>query len=335
MLSGCSDRTHTLSHALCRIITCGNWQRFLFSHLHISDTGNNRLLPSPPRRNHDFPCSATDVTHTCLAGMASSDADYELLPSSESDLPKPTTYSRLTARRRLRILARVIAANRFKIIVGLVISVLLIAMPYGVYHYIKNKDKPPLYEAYHQRELNMPQHNPDLPFPEGKTGKYLFVSSHLDGEQFIGGPRSAVLSAVTYNTRQDMDGATTCKSSSGTRIWHTSLAERESWCQRSRVIYVSDPHLFRFVFDNYTWDRHGPEYSKYKGRTIIPSRIPLTAYFQGMYIILLCRRGSYSYSQQALLLVMLSHWVTTHLVQYAKNTSQRSVQNLRKSLGTT
>ena len=126
--------------------------------------------------------------------MASSDADYELLPSSESDLPKPTTYSRLTARRRLRILARVIAVNRFKIIVGLVISVLLIAISYGIYHYIKNKDKPPLYEAYHQRELNMPQHNPDLPFPEGKTGKYLFVSSHLDGEQIIEGPRSAVLS---------------------------------------------------------------------------------------------------------------------------------------------
>lgn len=37
----------------------------------------------------------------------------------------------------------------------------------------------------------------------------------------------------------------------------------------------------RYVFDDYTWDMDGPEYSKF-GDKYIPSRIPLTALISGM-----------------------------------------------------
>lgn len=37
----------------------------------------------------------------------------------------------------------------------------------------------------------------------------------------------------------------------------------------------------RFVFDNYTWARDGPEYAAYNGR-LIPARIPLSAIISGM-----------------------------------------------------
>lgn len=37
---------------------------------------------------------------------------------------------------------------------------------------------PPLFDEYHLRELALPQHNPDLLYPEGRTGKYLWISGH-------------------------------------------------------------------------------------------------------------------------------------------------------------
>lgn len=38
--------------------------------------------------------------------------------------------------------------------------------------------------------------------------------------------------------------------------------------------------LFRFVFDNYTWNRDGPEYSEFNGKRV-PSRIPLSVFVAG------------------------------------------------------
>ncbi|KAF9651931.1 hypothetical protein BDM02DRAFT_3110067 [Thelephora ganbajun] len=38
---------------------------------------------------------------------------------------------------------------------------------------------PPLYPEYRLRELALPQHNLDLPYPEGRNGKYLWISEHV------------------------------------------------------------------------------------------------------------------------------------------------------------
>lgn len=40
---------------------------------------------------------------------------------------------------------------------------------------------PPLYPQYRLRELELPQHNLDLPYPEGRNGKYLWISEHVRG----------------------------------------------------------------------------------------------------------------------------------------------------------
>lgn len=41
--------------------------------------------------------------------------------------------------------------------------------------------KPPLYEKYHEWELKLPQHNPDLPPPEGRHGQYIWMANHVHG----------------------------------------------------------------------------------------------------------------------------------------------------------
>ena len=38
---------------------------------------------------------------------------------------------------------------------------------------------PPLYEKYHEYEDNLPQHNPDLPYPEGRDAKFFWASNHV------------------------------------------------------------------------------------------------------------------------------------------------------------
>ena len=46
----------------------------------------------------------------------------------------------------------------------------------------QQKDRlPPLYPEYRLSELALPQHNLDLPYPEGRNGKYIWISEHVRG----------------------------------------------------------------------------------------------------------------------------------------------------------
>lgn len=46
-------------------------------------------------------------------------------------------------------------------------------------------ERPPLYERFHVTELALPQHNLDLPYPEGRSGKYLRFVKHSTGEVLV------------------------------------------------------------------------------------------------------------------------------------------------------
>ena len=42
-------------------------------------------------------------------------------------------------------------------------------------------DQPPTYKRLREWETNLPQHNLDLPFPEGRTGRYVFFKNQIIG----------------------------------------------------------------------------------------------------------------------------------------------------------
>ncbi|KAL6307747.1 hypothetical protein BKA93DRAFT_727123 [Sparassis latifolia] len=109
------------------------------------------------------------------------------------------------------------------------------------HYYTAHEDplNPPLYSDYHQRELQLPQHNLSLPFPEGRHGKYFWVGNHAR--------------------------------SSG---WGNVMQEL------LLIHYLTYRSGRTLVFDNYTWNEDGSDYSDYNGK-LIPSRIPLTALIQG------------------------------------------------------
>ena len=42
-------------------------------------------------------------------------------------------------------------------------------------------DEPPTYKNLIEWESNLPQHNLDLPFPEGRTGRYVLFKNQIQG----------------------------------------------------------------------------------------------------------------------------------------------------------
>ncbi|OBZ68588.1 hypothetical protein A0H81_11555 [Grifola frondosa] len=98
---------------------------------------------------------------------------------------------------------------------------------------------PPLYEKYHQWELRLPQHDPNLPLPEGRNGKYIWMANHVQGSGWGNAMQELLLSA------------------------HLAYSSGRS-----------------FVFNNYTWNGDGSNFTDYNGK-LIPSRIPLAALIRG------------------------------------------------------
>ncbi|KAI1798153.1 hypothetical protein LXA43DRAFT_11575 [Ganoderma leucocontextum] len=101
----------------------------------------------------------------------SSSSGYDPLPSA-SDLQQKTQhryafrriYHVLTSRRRLRI--------------ALLVLGILVAGCVAATTYVFNYPLPPLYRRFHEAELKLPQHDPSLPLPEGRNGRYLWVANH-------------------------------------------------------------------------------------------------------------------------------------------------------------
>ncbi|KAI0756218.1 hypothetical protein C8Q80DRAFT_1127284 [Daedaleopsis nitida] len=46
---------------------------------------------------------------------------------------------------------------------------------------VQDRSKPPLYRKYHEAELRLPQHDPELQYPEGKHGQFIWYANHVHG----------------------------------------------------------------------------------------------------------------------------------------------------------
>ncbi|KAH8102280.1 hypothetical protein BXZ70DRAFT_65971 [Cristinia sonorae] len=174
------------------------------------------------------------------------DDDYPPLPSHTVDAGGASVAKRTSFTQRVRSCRRTLLSSRrnkgitvLSLFVFAVLLCFFIPRSWTLFLHSSNS-LPPLYEEYHARELALPQHNPDLPLPEGRNGKYLFVASHFD--EYGWG-----------NVMQE-------------HLFDAFLAHKAG---------------FGFVFDNYTWSRRGPEYSVYRDRVVIPSRIPFSAMLAG------------------------------------------------------
>jgi hypothetical protein len=76
-------------------------------------------------------------------------------------------YNRARTRRRITQL-------------GVVVLCIFVLLGLGVYHR-EGRVLPPTYQQWHEEELEFPQHNASLPFPEGATGRYLYFSNRYTG----------------------------------------------------------------------------------------------------------------------------------------------------------
>ena len=139
---------------------------------------------------------------------------------------------------------------------------------------------PPLYPKYRLRELALPQHNLDLPYPEGKDGKYLWISEHVHGMSHSTStplqPGFYVPNFFLNRLRVGQRFAGTLRQCFACISFTQSVSLLLSFIPASQT-YTSVPS---FVFDNYTWEREGPPYSRFNGK-LIPSTIPMTVQIAG------------------------------------------------------
>ncbi|KZT27662.1 hypothetical protein NEOLEDRAFT_1130722 [Neolentinus lepideus HHB14362 ss-1] len=59
----------------------------------------------------------------------------------------------------------------------------------------ESNPNPPLYEKWHEAELAMPQHDPDLPYPEGKEGRYFWAPNHVHASGWGNAMQELILNA--------------------------------------------------------------------------------------------------------------------------------------------
>ena len=95
----------------------------------------------------------------------------------------------LTKRRRSGCLATTLAAakrrRRFLILAlaGLLYILYLVTKLRPAWNDVVRKPTmdPPTWDALREWEENLPQHNPDLPLPEGRHGRYVYFSNQIQG----------------------------------------------------------------------------------------------------------------------------------------------------------
>lgn len=96
-------------------------------------------------------------------------------------------------------------------------------------HFPWEERPPPLYSKYHRLEHALPQHNLDLPYPEGKDGKYFWISEHVHGMSHqASSPLQRDFYVRIFLFQQAPDGITPCKNTSSMLCSHTIHEERES-----------------------------------------------------------------------------------------------------------
>ena len=117
---------------------------------------------------------------------------------------------------------------------------------------------PPLYEAYtaYENQLGADALNASAE----SEGKYLFFANHGSGWGWGNALQEIVLTAHL--------------------AWSAGRGCVFSFIRFFMPLLIA---VDRYVYDNYTWDRYGPEYSLFNGNVLIPSRIPLSTMIAGPF----------------------------------------------------
>jgi len=146
---------------------------------------------------------------------------------------------------------------------------------------------PPLFYEWHDRERRLPQHNLDLPYPQGREGRYIRFASQGNCALFI--PNRA-----THVFHSPMTGTGAGFGNIMQEIFlnaHLALLSKRMYVLfHARLhfgfitfVFVSH-HLVFFVsytFENYTVDKNpNVKYTNFKGEKVA-ARVPLTAMIGG------------------------------------------------------
>jgi hypothetical protein len=214
-------------------------------------------------------------------------------------LPSPVTRLRVRSfhSRRLR--------NPFYLLLFLALLVLLYLLLYAsprahsdedILFYLRGLPKPergpnpPLFYEWHDREKRLPQHNPDLPYPQGRQGRYLRFASQGNSALFIPNratqvshsPMTATGAGFGNIMQEIFFNAHLASLSKRMYVLFHALPISIHY-----LLYFTSPRIhasvffISYTFENYTLDVNpNVEYTNFEGEKVA-ARVPLTAVVGG------------------------------------------------------
>jgi hypothetical protein len=125
---------------------------------------------------------------------------------------------------------------------------------------------PPRFYEWHEREKKLPQNNPDLPYPQGKEGRYIRFANQVRGACIFPLVRAVFFRQATsiYETQlgKVLVLAMPWRRWSSMPTSHTLPNERMSPLFSPLLFFSVPSSLIRdissYVFENYTWEATSP-----------------------------------------------------------------------------
>jgi hypothetical protein len=148
----------------------------------------------------------------------------------------------------------------------------------------EGRTSPPCFISWHDREVLLPQHDPDLPFPQGHEGRYIYFANQACCASFH---HSFLLLLLPVNPL--LDNWLPNIGIGWGNITQGMLLEAYLAYLSGRTYMFYPPPCLRlttlsfssYVYQNYTWDTIDGDFSSYNDNRI-PARVPLTAILSDM-----------------------------------------------------
>ena len=80
-----------------------------------------------------------------------------------------------------RLFNQSINSRQRRFILCTLLFLLITSIYYIFFGHSLDLDQPPTYKRLREWESSLPQHNLDLPFPEGRTGRYVLFKNQIEG----------------------------------------------------------------------------------------------------------------------------------------------------------
>lgn len=145
------------------------------------------LTAARPRPSSSTMASPVRLFDRSKPKHSKNSSESSILPTRSASPRRSPPPSRSLNGFNANVLGKLPLPKRYARLGSIAVWVMCAVSVYYVFQWahatLNARRKPPLYERYHAYEAALPQHNPNLPAPDGADAKFIWASNHVHGEQ--------------------------------------------------------------------------------------------------------------------------------------------------------